>query len=321
MVIDVVERDLPNNGHEIDVSSIDDLAKLAEKHDTIIFHRTKDNAECYFVNLNGHSYIYTQAKQSPEILSSEIEDFKYDFKRALNQGEFRVYYQPIVSLANGQVTAVEALLRWQHPERGIVPAADFIRMAEMTGDIGKLDELVLQAACKQLKDWREAGHELKLAVNLSNYSLDHELVDFVQRILQMTELDPQWLQLEIPEEKLNHPERAVLLKLQRLKEMGIHITIDDFVGEVGLSSISNMPVSSVKIDRLLVKKIGNPVEAAAMQRMISVATILGLAVVGKGVETIEEKAFLANTGSQAQGFLLGRPVPAHELMDLLQQSA
>jgi EAL domain-containing protein (putative c-di-GMP-specific phosphodiesterase class I) len=273
------------------------------------------------VNLNGHSYIYTQAKQSPEILSSEIEDFKYDFKRALNQGEFRVYYQPIVSLANGQVTAVEALLRWQHPERGIVPAADFIRMAEMTGDIGKLDELVLQAACKQLKDWREAGHELKLAVNLSNYSLDHELVDFVQRILQMTELDPQWLQLEIPEEKLNHPERAVLLKLQRLKEMGIHITIDDFVGEVGLSSISNMPVSSVKIDRLLVKKIGNPVEAAAMQRMISVATILGLAVVGKGVETIEEKAFLANTGSQAQGFLLGRPVPAHELMDLLQQSA
>jgi EAL domain-containing protein (putative c-di-GMP-specific phosphodiesterase class I) len=106
-----------------------------------------------------------------------------------------------------------------------------------------------------------------------------------------------------------------------LKELGINITIDDFVGEVGLSSISQMPVSGVKIDRLLIKKMSNPAEAVAMQRMIAVATTLGLNVVGKGVETNEEKVFLADAGSQAQGFLLGRPVPAAEIVDLLQQAA
>jgi EAL domain-containing protein (putative c-di-GMP-specific phosphodiesterase class I) len=102
--------------------------------------------------------------------------------------------------------------------------------------------------------------------------------------------------------------------------MGLHITIDDFVGEVGLSSISQMQVSSVKIDRLLVKKMGDPVEAITVQRMIAVATTLGMNVVGKGVETDEEKVFLANSGSQAQGFLLGHPVPAYEIGKILQQN-
>jgi EAL domain-containing protein (putative c-di-GMP-specific phosphodiesterase class I) len=100
--------------------------------------------------------------------------------------------------------------------------------------------------------------------------------------------------------------------------MGLQITIDDFVGEVGLSSISQMQANGIKIDRMLVKKLGNPAEAGAMQRMIAVAQTLGLNVVGKGVETNEEKDFLANARSQAQGFLLGRPVPANEIIDLLR---
>jgi len=137
----------------------------------------------------------------------------------------------------------------------------------------------------------------------------------------MTHADPGWLQIEIPETKITTQSSKALLQLHKLKEMGINITIDDFVGQIALSSISQMPVSSIKIDRLLVKKMDNPAEATAMQRMIAVATTLGLSVVGKGVETDEEKAFLTKSGSQAQGFLLGRPVPAYEIADLLRESA
>ena len=178
-----------------------------------------------------------------------------------------------------------------------------------------------QVACTQLKGWREAGHDLKLAVNLSNYYLEREPAELFQRILEITQADPSWLQIEIPETRMTRPAPTVWPKLQKLRELGINITIDDFVGEVGLSSISQMPVSGVKIDRLLIKKMSNPAEAVAMQRMIAVTTTLGLNVVGKGVETNEEKVFLADAGSQAQGFLLGRPVPAAEIVDLLQQAA
>ena len=321
IMIDVTGNGPQSNGQRIDVDSIDDLAKLAEKHNTLILHQSQGNSENYFVNEEGLSYVYTQHKQDIEILSPLLEDFHSDLKHGLDRGEFQVYYQPIISLSNGQITAVEALLRWKHPHRGMIPAGDFIQMAETTGDIGKLDEWVMQVACAQLKGWRDAGHDLKLAINLSSYNLEHSPVEFVQRVLNMTGADPNWLQIEIPEGKMNHPEPTTLSKLQELKAMGVNITIDDFVGEVGLSSISQMPVSSVKIDRLLIQKMSNPAEAATMQRMIAVATALGLNVVGKGVETNEEKAFLAGFGSQAQGFLLGRPVPAQEIASLLQQSA
>jgi EAL domain-containing protein (putative c-di-GMP-specific phosphodiesterase class I) len=178
----------------------------------------------------------------------------------------------------------------------------------------------MQVACTQLKGWQDAGVDLKLALNLSNYNLDREPVELIQRILKMTNADPSWLQIEIPETKIMTQSPKALLQLHKLKEMGINITIDDFIGQVALSSISQMPVSSVKIDRLLVKKMSNPADATAMQRMIAVAATLGLSVVGKGVETNEEKVFLKKSGSQAQGFLLGRPVPAQDVAELIRLS-
>jgi EAL domain-containing protein (putative c-di-GMP-specific phosphodiesterase class I) len=138
--------------------------------------------------------------------------------------------------------------------------------------------------------------------------------------LKATHTNPGWLQIEVPEAKIAAQMPGMLLQLQKLKEMGIHITLDDFSGQVALSSISQMPVSSVKLDQMLVKKLSNPTEAIAMKRIIAVATTLGLSVVGKGVETDEEKAFLANEGSQAQGYLLGRPVPAQEIVELIRST-
>ena len=319
LIIDVQEGELYNTTHVIDVSTIDDLAKLAEKHSAMILHETQNSVDNYIVHVDGNSYAYSQARRQPENDSGSIEVYQADFDNGMDKGEFEVHYQPIVSLVDGRITAVEALLRWRHPQRGLLSAGEFIRTAEMTGRINRLDEWVLQVACAQLKEWRDAGHDLKLAVNLSNYYLEHEPAEHLQRALKNTGAEPGWLQIEIPETEMTRSTPTLSLELQKLRELGVNITIDDFVGNVGLSSISHMQINSVKIDRLLVKKMGNPQEAVAMQRMITAATTLGMNVVGKGVETDEEKVFLANTGSQAQGFLLGRPVPAHEIAELLRQ--
>jgi signal peptidase I len=321
LIIDVQEGGLNDTTRVIDVNTIDDLAKLAEKHNAMILHEAQDSVDNYIVHVDGNSYAYSQAKKQPESIPGSIEIYRANFDNGMNNGEFEVHYQPVVSLVDGRITAVEALLRWRHPQRGLLSAGKFIQFAEMTGRINKLDEWVLQVACAQLKEWRDTGYDLKLAVNLSNYFLEHESAERLQRILENTDTKPSWLQIEIPETKMTRSNPMILLELQKIRELGVNITIDDFVGDVGLSSISQIQINSVKIDRLLVKKMGNPQEAVAMQRMITVATTLGMNVVGKGVETDEEKVFLANTGSQAQGFLLGRPVPAHEIAELLQQNA
>lgn len=318
LVIDVQGSGLRLHTHPVEVSSIDDLAKLAEKHSAMILHESHPEADHYLVYAGGLSYAYLQVRQSPVVVTPALEDFHSEFKRGLDNREFEVYYQPVVSLKDGQVTAVEALLRWQHPQRGLISAGEFIQAAEMTGDIGKLDEWVLQIACAQLKGWQEAGIDLRLAVNLSAYNLERDPAELIQRILQTTHADPSRLQIEIPEGEITRQSPAALAQLQKLKDMGLHITIDDFVGEVALSSISQMPVNCVKMDRLLVKKMGNPAELDNMQRMIAIATTLGLNVVGKGVETDAEKIFLTQSGSQAQGFLIGRPVPAREIAELVR---
>ncbi len=318
LVIDVQEAGPRLHAQPIEVSSIDDLAKLAEKHNAMILHESKPETDHYLVLAGGFSYTYLQDKHQPVIVTHALEDYRSEFKRGLDNSEFQVYYQPIVSLQDGQVTAVEALLRWQHPQRGLISAGEFIQAAEMTGDIGKLDEWVLKIACAQLKGWQDAGLDLKLAVNLSAYNLERKPAELLQRILLMTDIDPSGLQIEIQEGEITRQTPAALEQLKKLKGMGLHITIDDFVGEVALSSISQMPVSCVKMDRLLVKKMGNPAEVDDMQRMIAVATTLGLNVVGKGVETDEEKVFLQRSGSQAQGYLLGRPVPAQEIAGLFR---
>ncbi|MBN1452121.1 MAG: signal peptidase I [Anaerolineales bacterium] len=320
LIIDVEENSLRTSTQSIDVNSIDDLAKLAEKHNMLILHETQDSVDHYFVHLDGISYVYSQGKRQPKITPGFAEDFHVDIQRGLELGEFQVYYQPIVSLTNGQITSVEALLRWQHPQRGMIPAGEFIQKAETTGDIGKLDEWVMQVACKQLRGWQDAGFNLKLAVNLSTYTLDREPAELVQRILQMTGTDPNWLQIEIPEAKMTGHAPKALLQLKKLEELGIHITIDDFVGDLGLLSISQLPINSIKMNHLLVQQMSDSTELNGVQRMIAVATALGLNVVGKGVETNEERDFLAKAGSSGQGFLLGRPAPAQEIGELFRLS-
>jgi signal peptidase I len=321
LVIDVEETGLHDNMQLIEVNSIDDLAKLAENHNEMILHGSKADTEHYLVHVNGVAYVYSQGRQHLAVMTEALDDFRTEFIHGLDNNEFKVYYQPIVSLENGRITAVEALVRWQHPQRGFISAGEFIQGAESTGFIGKLDEWVMLNACTQLKRWQDMGFDLKVAVNLSAYYLEHEPAESVQRILHMTDVDPSQLQLEIPETLVTEFTPGVLRQLQKLKEMGISLTIDDFDGEIALSSISQMPITSLKMDRLLVKKINNPAELVKIQQLIAVAASLGLSVVGKGVETNEEKVFLTESGSQAQGYLLGRPVAANETADLLRLNA
>jgi signal peptidase I len=320
LMIDVDQIDVNYNAPQIAVNSIDDLAKLAEKHSAMILHKSRTDVDEYLVHMDGFSYVYSQVRNPSIILPSDLNNYHIEFKRGLDNGEFQVHYQPIVSLVDGQITAVEALLRWQHPQRGMIPAGEFIQAAEMTGDIGELDEWVMLMACTQLKAWQDAGFDLKLAVNLSVYNPERDPAELVQRILQQTKADPNHLQIEIPEPKANAYAPTLLRQLQVLKDQGVDITMDDFAGEIALSAISRMPVTGVKIDRLLIKKISDPADALNIQQMIAVASTLGLNVVGKGVETDQEKLVLTKSGSQAQGFLFGRPVPAQEIEEMVRVS-
>jgi EAL domain-containing protein (putative c-di-GMP-specific phosphodiesterase class I) len=241
-----------------------------------------------------------------------------DLRRGLERQEFQVHYQPIVSLADGKITGVEALLRWQHPQRGLVFPAEFIPAAEATGLIEPIGEWMLPVACAQCKAWQKAGVPLTLAVNLSERQLEGDPVKIISRVLQNTGMDPHTLQIEIPETRLIESIHKILPRLQELKSLGIQISMDDFVGQSSLSSLERFPLDSVKIDRPLIERLINPEGGTIVRRMIAAALSLGLNVVAEGVETEEQLGFLrSNLCTLAQGYLLGRPASAQETTQLL----
>jgi EAL domain-containing protein (putative c-di-GMP-specific phosphodiesterase class I) len=248
----------------------------------------------------------------------QLED---DLQRGLERGEFEVHYQPIISLPDGKIFGVEALLRWHHPQRGLVPAAEFIPAAEATGLINPLGDWLLLVACSQLKEWREAGHSLMLSVNLSKRQLEGDLGNSILRVLQNTGTDPHALQIEIPEAGMMEQSRAVIPQLRNLKERGVQISMDDSSGSSVLSSFSKFPLSSIKLNRPFVQRINDQMEALNIQRLIEVAHGQGLNVTAVGVETQEQLEFLqAQYCNFAQGYLLGRPTSAQELAQSLLKS-
>jgi EAL domain-containing protein (putative c-di-GMP-specific phosphodiesterase class I) len=240
--------------------------------------------------------------------------------QGVERGEFRVYYQPIISLPDGRISAVEALLRWQHPERGLVSAAEFIFAAERSGLIDRLGEWMIQVACTQLAQWQKAGKSLKLAVNLSERQLENNPAGLIAGALQKAGMEPHTLQIEIPAAALIQNNPVVIENLRKLSLLGVQISVDGFSGQSPLSALENFQVNSVKIDRSLVGGIGDPENAATVSGMISAIQRLGLNVVGEGVETQQQLDFLQEQlCTLAQGYLFGRPVPADEVTVLLKK--
>lgn len=247
-----------------------------------------------------------------------------DLRHGLEREEFVVYYQPQVNISTGQIVGTEALVRWQHPERGLVSPMEFIPVAEETGLIVPLGEWVLHAACAQNKAWQEAGHpSLRVAVNLSAWQFQQRnLTERVAQVLKETGLDPHWLQLEVTEGDAMQDVDFAIKTLRELKEMGVQIAIDDFgTGHSALNYLSRFPIDVVKIDRSFVCDLtidANDAEIAST--IIVMAHNLNLEVIAEGVETEEQLAFLRQRQcDEMQGYLFSKPVPAEELEEMLAQ--
>ncbi len=242
---------------------------------------------------------------------------------AIERTEFEVQYQPMVEIATGRVVGAEALVRWRHPEHGLMQPEEFIPLAEETQLIVPLGAWVLRTACAQMKAWHDAGHPwLRIAVNLSPRQFqDQQLVTTVEAILSEVRFPPAYLDLEITESTAMQNAEMSLSILNRLKEMGIRISIDDFgTGYSSLSYLKRFPIDTVKIDQDFVRDLTSD-DAAIISAVISMARALNLRVIAEGVETEEQLAFLRREQcSEMQGFLFSEPLSAAEFEKALRRS-
>lgn len=286
--------------------------------------------------LNHANTALTQAKQQGgnqyqfyttafNIGSSDRLALQSSLRHALERQELLLYYQPQVSLKTGQIIGAEALVRWQHPDRGLISPDKFIPIAEETGLIVPIGEWVLKTACQQTKVWQNAGFShLRIAVNLSSrqfsqIDLRHQLV----AILMETGLDPKYIELELTESMLVHNTEVAIRRLNALKSLGVEIAIDDFgTGYSSLSYLQQFPFDILKIDRCFIHNImDNPNNAAITKAIIEMAKTLNLKLMVEGVETEAELSFVCqNQCDGMQGYLFSRPLPSHDFAQLLRNN-
>jgi diguanylate cyclase (GGDEF)-like protein/PAS domain S-box-containing protein len=247
-----------------------------------------------------------------------------ELRRAEDRHEFEIFYQPVISLISGQVTTVEALLRWNHPTRGLLYPSDFITLAEETGLIVPIGKWVLQTACRQMKQWREDGHrEMRVAVNVSIRQFqDQSLRELVYTILTEADLPGECLQIEITESAAMQDFDLITQTIHELSRMGVQISIDDFgTSYSSLGYLKRFPVSGIKIDRTFIRDILEDLDDAAITTaIIAIGHILNLNVVAEGVETEKQLNFLLSQNcDEIQGYLLDHPMPASEFSQRLNK--
>jgi diguanylate cyclase (GGDEF)-like protein/PAS domain S-box-containing protein len=264
-------------------------------------------------------FVDEMRQQAQERLEVETQ-----LRRAIAEEQLRVYYQPVVDLRTGTVSGAEALVRWQHPTRGLISPVDFIPVAEETGLIVPLGGWVLEQACRQLVAWDAVGPSLTLSVNLSGGQLaEPDVVSRIADVLDSTGADPRRIALEITESVLMTDPEETLVVLNALKSLGVQLHVDDFgTGYSSLSRLKRFPVDALKVDRSFVDGLPFDTEdRAIVQAVVALAGALGLSTVAEGVESEEQLATLRVLGcSSAQGYLLGRPMPSEELTPLLTRS-
>ncbi|GIZ53306.1 sensor domain-containing protein [Noviherbaspirillum aridicola] len=250
---------------------------------------------------------------------------EHQLRLALEKGELVVWYQPRVDIAKQRIVGAEALLRWQHPERGLVPPNEFIPLAEEIGLIEELGTWVLKTACRQNRLWQASGlPPLKVSVNISPHQLAPEssISQAVQDTLRETGLDPKWLELEITESSLMQNVESTLTKLVEIRDAGVSISIDDFgTGYSSLSYLRHLPVDALKIDQSFIRDISASRDnAAIVSATIALAHTMDLKVVAEGVTTEDQVRFLqSHECDEVQGYILSPAVPPDDLSRLLRQ--
>lgn len=254
----------------------------------------------------------------------EMLDLERDLRYALANNEFILHYQPLVELSTNRIIGVEALIRWIHPKKGLIPPLQFIELAEETGLILEIGEWVLRTACAQNKAWQDAGFpKICIAVNLSGHQFRHrEIVQTVDNILKETKLDPQYLELELTESSIMGNTELYLRAMADLKGLGINLVIDDFgTGYSSLSYLKKFPVSKLKIDKSFVRDLTTDSDdGAIVLAIIAMAQKLKLKVLAEGVETQQQLEFLtANDCNDVQGYFFSRPVADNVFEKLLQE--
>ena len=316
-LVDLVGRTYVVDGHMLNVgvsvgvalspadgSDADDLLKHAD----LALYRAKAEGRGTYRFFEPAMNAQMQARRSLEI----------DLRRALALKQFDLAFQPQIQLETGQVTGFEALLRWNHPERGPVSPALFIPLAEEIGIIVGIGEWALRAACREAASWAQPA---SIAVNLSPVQFrGGKLVETVMNVLAQTGLDPTRLELEITEGALLENTDSVLDVLNGLRALGVKISMDDFgTGYSSLSYLQKFPFDKIKIDRAFVINLGrNPQSAAIVKAVIGLGHGLDVSIVAEGVETHEQLTFLANEGCDGvQGYFIGRPAPIAQYATLV----
>jgi diguanylate cyclase/phosphodiesterase with PAS/PAC sensor(s) len=310
-------------GHELVVSASVGISLLPDNAWEISALMSQANmAMQHAKHLGGNTFqFFTDNLQACTLERLQLET---RLRKAIDEGQLDVHYQPKLNLANERLDSAEALVRWRHPEMGMVPPGDFIGLAEETGLIGAIGEFVLRRACQQARAWQLQGRELRVSVNLSVHQLrTGNLVDLVHTVLEETGLPSHLLELELTESQLLDNVESVTATFRQLREMGVKLAIDDFgTGYSSLSYLKRFPVDYVKIDQTFIRDLSERGEDAAITRaIIAMAHSLELKVVAEGVEHTEQLRFLRAHGcDEIQGYLISQPLPAEACLALLGRS-
>ncbi|MCT4501034.1 EAL domain-containing protein [Pseudomonas sivasensis] len=316
-MLDVMKQPFIFDGHQLFISASIGISlfpndalsaeQLLRNADSALFKAKSVGREGYAL----YTEELTAHAQNRVEIASEL-------RRALDQQELRVYYQPVHDLQGSRLVGVEALVRWQHPERGLVPPGEFIPIAERTGLIADIDAWVLEQACRQMCQWLADGVLLSfIAINVSSRLFARrELYEQVAQVLHATGLDPAFLELEVTESAVMDDPEEALEQLHRLRELGLRLAIDDFgTGYSSLLRLKRLPVQKLKIDQGFVAGVPwDDDDAAIVRVVIALAKSMGMQVHAEGIEQMEQARFLLEQGCDlGQGYWFGKPVPAQDV--------
>ncbi|MEE9609584.1 MAG: EAL domain-containing protein [Myxococcota bacterium] len=324
-ILETLARPVDLDGHTVVISASIGIAVSPSDGDDIDSLLRNADAAMHHAKQQGRGS-YQFYEPSMNAVADKNLELESDLREALKQGDLLLHYQPKIELRSGRVTAFEALVRWRHPELGMVPPNRFVPLAEQAGLIVSLGEFVLKAACEQARKWRQAGlPPVRMAVNLSAHQFrTDQIAETVARIVAETPISPRQLDIEITESAMMHNKAITVDVLRRLKGTGVTVSLDDFgTGYSSLSYLKGFPVDTVKIDRSFIRDMTtDPDDAALTAAIISMAKALNLKVVAEGVETEEQLEFLQRHGcDEAQGYLFSRPLPGDEATEFLRRCA